>query len=64
MTNTQSSRFERIDENNTRYISEVEYTLFNGFIPNLMARFFPSVLRKQSQKWMDQFKIFAENSRP
>jgi uncharacterized membrane protein len=61
MTNTQTTKFESVSEDRTLYISEVEYTKFNGFIPNLMAKFFPSVFKKQSQKWMNQFKIFAEN---
>lgn len=62
MTNTQTTRFEPISDHKTRYISEVEYTKFNGFIPNLMARFFPGMFRKQSQKWMNQFKAFAESN--
>lgn len=60
MTNTQTTSFEKIDENNTRYISEVEYTKFNGFMPRMMAKLFPGMFKKQSQKWMDQFKGFAE----
>ena len=61
MTNTQTTKFESISEGRTLFISEVEYTKFNGFIPNLMAKFFPGVFKKQSQKWMNQFKVFAEN---
>ena len=61
MTNTQSSRFEVMDKNTTRYTSEVEYTQFNGLMPKLMAKLFPEMFRKQSQKWMDQFKVFCEN---
>jgi uncharacterized membrane protein len=61
MTNTQSSRFEKIDENKTLYISEVEYTKFNGFAPKVIAKLFPSMFKKQSKKWMNQFKAFAEN---
>lgn len=60
MVNTQTTRFEKLNENQTRYISEVVYTDFNGFIPNLMAKLFPSVYRKQSEKWMKQFKEFVE----
>lgn len=60
MTNTQTSRFEAINENTTKYISEVEYTKFSGFIPKLMAKVFPSMFKTQSQKWMDQFKDFVE----
>lgn len=60
MTNTQTTRFEKVDLDVTRYISEVEYTKFNGFMPRMMAKLFPGMFRKQSQKWMDQFKVFAE----
>jgi uncharacterized membrane protein len=61
MTNTQSSQFESINESKTRYISKVEYTKFNGVLPKLMSIFFSGVFKKQSQKWMNQFKYFAEN---
>ncbi len=60
MTNTQTTRFQSMGENMTRHTSEVEYLEFNGFIPKVMARFFPGVFKKQSQKWMNQFKEFAE----
>ncbi len=62
MTNTQTTRFEAIAEDKTRYISEVEYTKFNGFMIKLMAKLFPGKFKAQSQKWMDQFKDFAENN--
>ena len=61
MTNTQTTRFNKVSENKTNYISEVEYTKFNGFMPKLMAKLFPGMFKKQSQKWMNQFKDFAEN---
>lgn len=63
MTNTQSSRFEAISENKTRYISEVEYTKFNGFMIKLMAKLFPNKFKEQSQKWMNQFKDYAERTK-
>lgn len=62
MTNTQTSRFIAIDEHTTQYISEVEYTKFNGFMIKLMAKLFPGKFKQQSQKWMNQFKDFAENN--
>ncbi|GER59322.1 SRPBCC family protein [Patiriisocius marinus] len=62
MSNTQTSRFEYIDDTHTRYISEVEYVKFNGFVPKLMSKLFPKLFKKQSQKWMNQFKVFAETS--
>jgi len=62
MTNTQTTRFESLSDNKTRYTSEVEYTQFNGVMPRIMAKLFPGMFKKQSQKWMNQFKAFAENS--
>lgn len=60
MTNTQTTRFKSIDTNKTEFTSIVEYTKFNGFIIKVMAKLFPNMFQKQSQKWMDQFKQFAE----
>lgn len=60
MTNTQTTKFTIVSENETKYTSEVEYIKFNGFMPKLMAKLMPHVFRKQSLKWMIQFKIFAE----
>lgn len=60
MSNTQTTRFERISDDRTRFTSEVEYTKFNGFMPKLMAKLFSGMFQKQSQKWMNQFKEFAE----
>ena len=60
MTNTQSSRFKAIDENKTLYTSEVEYVKFNGFMIKLIAKLFPGKFKGQSQKWMEQFKVFVE----
>ena len=62
MINTQNSRFEIVDEDKTRYISEVEYIQFNGLMIKLMAKLFPGKFKNQSQKWMDQFKAFVESN--
>ncbi len=60
MTNIQTTRFEKVNETTTRYISEVEYTQFNGLTLKIMAKLFPRKFKEQSQKWMIQFKDFAE----
>jgi len=60
MTNTQHTKFRALSENETEFISEVEYTQFNGFMIKMMAKLFPRKFKAQSQKWMDQFKVFAE----
>lgn len=61
MCNTQTTRFQEMGPHKTLYISEVEYTQFNGFMVKLMAFLFPGKFKGQSQKWMDQFKAFAES---
>ena len=60
MVNTMSNRFSSIDKNRTKWVVEIEYTKFIGFIPNLMALLMPGIFKKQVQKWLDQFKAFAE----
>ena len=62
MTNTQTTRFKEITKSKTQYISEVEYTKFNGIMVKLMAKLFPSKFKEQSQIWMNQFKEFAEKT--
>lgn len=60
MTNTQTSRFLSSSNSVTEYISEVEYTQFNGITLNIMAKLFPGKFKAQSEKWMKQFKRYAE----
>lgn len=61
MDNTMTVRFIPLAENQTRYETEVEYTAFRGFMVKAIAFLFPSMFKKQVQKWLDQFKEFAEN---
>ena len=52
--------FVALNDNQTRYEYEFEYTRINWLMPKLMAILFPGVYRKQGEKWMKQFKQFAE----
>lgn len=60
MTNTMTNSFEETDTNKTLYTAHIEYTQFNGLMPKLMAKLFPGMFRKQTQKWLNQFKEFVE----
>ncbi len=60
MDNTLKTSFSAISESITKYEIDGEYLAFRGFIPKAMAMFFPSIFRKQAEKWMHNFKIFAE----
>ncbi|NNF22919.1 MAG: SRPBCC family protein [Saprospiraceae bacterium] len=61
MTNRMQNLFEALDANHTRYSANIEYLKFVGILPKLMATLFPGMFRKQTQKWLDQFKAFAES---
>ena len=60
MDNTMKCRFVPLDDNKTRYEYEFEYTRISWVMPKLMAILFPGMFRKQGEKWMRQFKAFAE----
>lgn len=50
----------KLNENQTRYEFEYEYTRIDWIIPRLMAMFFPSMCHEPAEKWLTQFKAFAE----
>lgn len=58
--NIQYNSFEKLGEEETKWISENEFR-FKG-IMRAMALFMPGAFRKQSMKYMKQFKAFAENN--
>lgn len=62
MVNTQTTKFIQVSDKKTRFISEVEYTKFKGVVPKLLSILFPGMFKRQSQKWMNQFKDFAEKA--
>ncbi|SMD37862.1 Polyketide cyclase / dehydrase and lipid transport [Reichenbachiella faecimaris] len=56
--NNISNRFEEINEKQTRWVSENEFQ-FSGFM-KLMGIFMKGAFPKQTLKFMNQFKAFAE----
>ena len=62
MSNMMTNRFEKIDDNNTRYTADIDYIKINAFLPKVIFKLFPSLPKKQTQKWLDQFKGYAERS--
>ncbi|OUR91040.1 hypothetical protein A9Q87_11220 [Flavobacteriales bacterium 34_180_T64] len=60
-TNTMYVKFIPIDDYNTQYFTEIEYTKFNGFIINILVTIAPSLFKKQVQKWLNQFKLYVES---
>ena len=61
-SNTMSNRFELIDSETSRWIAEIEYTRMDSIIMKMMSKIMPGMFRKQTQKWMDQFKVFVEKN--
>ncbi len=60
MDNTMKCHFIALNDKQTRYEYEFDYTRINWLMPKLMALIFPGMYRKQVEKWMKQFKEFAE----
>lgn len=61
MDNTMKSTFVALSEQQTRYDYQVHYTRISWLLPKLIALIYPGMFRKQVEKWMKQFKAFAEN---
>ena len=55
-----SNQFIAIDDMSTRYDAEINYIKFNGFMVKAMVFLFPGMFKRQVQKWLNQFKSFAE----
>ncbi len=57
--NIVNNRFTELDGGKTHWISESEFQ-FSNFFMKLMGKLMPGAFKKQSQKFMDNFKNFAE----
>lgn len=62
MTNTMKVKLTPLTNDKTHYVTEIEYTKFNGFIIKTIAKLFPSMFKKQVQKWLEQFKSYIEDN--
>ena len=58
--NIVKNRFVAIDENSTRYVSDQEFQM-KSFPMKIMGFLMPSAFKKQSNKYLQQFKTFAES---
>ncbi|MAP55227.1 SRPBCC family protein [Altibacter sp.] len=58
--NIQRNYFKKIDDNSTKWISESEFQ-FQGFAMKLMGWVMPGAFKKQSMKYLTDFKNFAEH---
>ena len=62
MSNTMTNHFESLTNGHTLYEAYIDYYQFNGWVIKLMVKLFPGVFQKQTQKWLDRFKEFAESA--
>lgn len=60
MVNTMTARFEDIGDGMVRCALDVEYTKFIGWMPKLMSFLMPSLFKKQTQGWLNDFKKSVE----
>lgn len=58
--NTNSSTFEKLSDKTTRYSMTTESIHIIGLLPKIMAALMPGMFKKHTQKWVDNFKAFAE----
>ena len=58
-SNIQKNYFKEVDANTSKWISESEFQ-FSSFGMKLMGWLMPGAFRKQSQKYLEDFKRFAE----
>ena len=62
MSNTMHNKFTVLPNNGTRWQAEIEYGEMRGFMMNFFKLVMPSMFKKQTQKWLDNFKNFVEES--
>lgn len=60
MTNTLESTIEVIDNESCRVRTEIEYVEIKNFLFRIMIKISPGILKNPPQKWLTQFKEFAE----
>lgn len=58
--NTMLCTFTPISNNTTQCNWNIEYTAFRGFAITILKTLFPSMFKKQVQKWLQNFKDFVE----
>lgn len=61
MSNTMQNKFTVLSENKTRWEANIDYIEMKSFMLKVMAFIMPGMFKKQTQKWLNQFKTFAEN---
>lgn len=61
VTNFIKNSFTAISENKTLYRTDNEFDIKNNFVMKLLAFLMPGMFKKQSMKYLESFKKFAES---
>jgi hypothetical protein len=59
-SNTMTHSFTELLQQQTRHTTNIGEIHPYGLLPKLMSVFTSGMIKKQNQKWMDQFKVFVE----
>lgn len=62
MDNYQTTRFVKVNDHLTKYITEIDYFKFKKWLPKMLFKLFPKMFKNKSLKWMNQFKALVEGS--
>lgn len=61
VTNTVKNSFKAISETKTLYTTENEFVIRKNFVMKLISLLMPGIFKKQSMKYLESFKKFAES---
>lgn len=64
MANTTSNSFAELPGKKTRFTMTVESVSIKGLLPKIIAAIMPGMFKRQTQKWVDNFKAFVEGEGP
>lgn len=64
MYNSMKNTFEELGSDRTRWNADIAYTIKKGFMLKVMSKIMPGAFKKQTLKWMVQFKEWAEGLSP
>jgi len=62
MTNRMRNTFQGLGTEKTLWKAEINYTQFNGFKMKLLGFLGKRIFKQQTQKWLNNFKKFAETT--
>ena len=59
-SNTTTSSFAQVPAGKTRFTMAIETVAIKGLLPKIMMLIMPGMVKKPTQKWLENFKALAE----